>query len=666
VTALIPFSRFIADPNLLGNDFSGDTWDSWRVTMKAAFGEPMTDAEVARFRTLADRDPPINRVRELWLVIGRRAGKDSIASAIATYMAVYGDFQKHLRRGERACVLCLAVDRNQAGIVFGYIRAFFEEIPLLKPLARHIGNDSIELTNNVDIVVSTNSFRAIRGRTVALAILDECAYWRDDEFANPDSEIVTALIPALGTLRNAGSMIIGISTAYRRGGLLFDKWVKHHGKPDPNVLVIRQPSAVYNPNWSQPEAAAEIQRDLELDPERFGAEWLSEWRSDLADFVDREVIDALMVKDRYENPPVIGIQYVAFIDVSGGSSDSMVLCIGHSPQPGYFVLDMIREWRPPFDPAASVQEAASLCRAYHAFRVIGDAFGGEWPRERFREQGISYDLADLTKVKIYIEALPTLNARKAELLDHQRMFHQFINLTRTTTRGGRDTIDHPRGDHDDIANAVSGCLVYALREGVPALWRNADLLHDNRPIPWPTRVLIAYATATSDDRGVYVCYWAKGADRYTKENGAIILIDYQQTPLTPGLFQEVNWRLAELCAMPVPHPSGNTLAAASNRGILCTTELRPFAEAAGLEVNVADGTALLQQRDPLLLACGAWIASGAIKISELAYARSRVLPIPLSEVRADAPESAACDAVLLGLGGALPPEMQPTEWRKAA
>jgi hypothetical protein len=179
-------------------------------------------------------------------------------------------------------------------------------------------------------------------------------------------------------------------------------------------------------------------------------------------------------------------------------------------------------------------------------------------------------------------------------------------------------------------------------------------------------VLIAYATATSDDRGVYVCYWAKGADRYTKENGAIILIDYQQTPLTPGLFQEVNWRLAELCAMPVPHPSGNTLAAASNRGILCTTELRPFAEAAGLEVNVADGTALLQQRDPLLLACGAWIASGAIKISELAYARSRVLPIPLSEVRADAPESAACDAVLLGLGGALPPEMQPTEWRKAA
>ena len=94
--------------------------------------------------------------------------------------------------------------------------------------------------------------------------------------------------------------------------------------------------------------------------------------------------------------------------------------------------------------------------------------------------------------------------------------------------------------------------------------------------------------------------------------------------------------------------------------------MRAFAEDAGLDVNYMCGSELLQQRDALLLACGTWIASGAVKIAEPAYTRSHALPLPLSEVRVDADESAACDACLLGLGGALPPEMQPVEWREVA
>jgi hypothetical protein len=37
-----------------------------------------------------------------------------------------------------------------------------------------------------------------------------------------------------------------------------------------------------------------------------------------------------------------------------------------------------------------------------------------------------------------------------------------VSLERRTARGGRDTIDHPPGGHDDVANAVAGACTLAI------------------------------------------------------------------------------------------------------------------------------------------------------------------------------------------------------------
>jgi hypothetical protein len=52
--------------------------------------------------------------------------------------------------------------------------------------------------------------------------------------------------------------------------------------------------------------------------------------------------------------------------------------------------------------------------------------------------------------------LPRLNAKTIRLLDHPRAINQICTLERRTMRGGRDTIDHPPGTHDDLANAIAG------------------------------------------------------------------------------------------------------------------------------------------------------------------------------------------------------------------
>ena len=57
----------------------GESWRGWRTVLKAAYGMPLDDDELPFFRKVAQRDPPGRRVRELWLIVGRRGGKDSVA-----------------------------------------------------------------------------------------------------------------------------------------------------------------------------------------------------------------------------------------------------------------------------------------------------------------------------------------------------------------------------------------------------------------------------------------------------------------------------------------------------------------------------------------------------------------------------------------------------------
>ena len=51
-----------------------------------------------------------------------------------------------------------------------------------------------------------------------------------------------------------------------------------------------------------------------------------------------------------------------------------------------------------------------------------------------------------------------LSQRTVDLLDSDRLLNQLVGLERRTARGGRDSIDHAPGGHDDLANAVAGVV----------------------------------------------------------------------------------------------------------------------------------------------------------------------------------------------------------------
>jgi hypothetical protein len=209
--------------------------------------------------------------------------------------------------------------------------------------------------------------------------------------------------------------------------------------------------------------AAVIQAAYEADEAAASAEFGAQFRRDIESFVSREAVEACVIPVRRELRPAAGIRYVAFVDPSGGSADAMTLAIAHQER-GWAVLDLVRERRPPFSPAAVVREFAETLAAYGVSTVTGDRYGGEWCREPFREHGIWYHVAERAKSDLYRDLLPLLNSATVELLDHPRLVAQLCALERRTARGGRDTIDHTPGVQDDLANAVAGALRLALRQ----------------------------------------------------------------------------------------------------------------------------------------------------------------------------------------------------------
>jgi hypothetical protein len=190
------------------------------------------------------------------------------------------------------------------------------------------------------------------------------------------------------------------------------------------------------------------------------AEYGAEFRRDIESFVSREAVDACLIPGRLELPPSSAFSYHAFVDPSGGSADSFTLAVAHH-QDGHGVLDCLREVRPPFSPEGVVAEFAALLKSYKVSEVEGDRYAGEWPREAFSKLGVTYGVAERVKSDIYRDCLPLLNSGRVELLDHPRLVAQLLGLERRTARGGKDSIDHAPGGHDDIANAVCGVLLPA-------------------------------------------------------------------------------------------------------------------------------------------------------------------------------------------------------------
>jgi hypothetical protein len=616
---LVSMREALASPLYFGTLLAGESWAAWRILLIAIVGEKLTKAERAVFKTLTGRErEPGEPVEEFWAVIGRRGGKTRASAVLVAYLATCIDYRGILAPGERGVIPLLAASVQQAANAFAFIEGVFTVSPNLKDLLDGATSDTLSLKTGIDISVRPASFRTIRGFTAIAVIADELAFWRSDDSANPDKEILKALRPSLAT---TGGPLIGISSPHSKRGELYNTFKRHYGPAgDPLVLVAKAPSRTMNPTLPQ----RVIDRAVEADPEAASAEYFAEFRGDIDVCFSREAIEACVATEVIVRAPLAGVSYRAFVDSSGGSSDAMTAAIGHSEN-GKFVLDCVLERRAPFNPDSVVAEFAEVLKEYGVARVVGDRYAGQWPVERFSAYGVQYEPAELTRSELYLALLPLVNSGRVDLLDSPRMVSQFCGLERRTARSGKDSVDHPPGGHDDISNSVAGLIVGLNFDRRPSLVRRADLLKDGEPLPLPIKVMWIYAVLWTDREGGFgVVYAGTGVpgDRppmpgIPNSSPALFILDFDSGQVSGTIFADILARTKELIAR----------CRAPDATILVPADLFLQAQHVGLpcEEIVADF-----DPESCVVAVARSVSGGDVKVCAPAMARAQTSPFAAS------------------------------------
>ena len=455
---LMPFRTALRDPNVLGSVF-GDlsTRRNWEVIGAALFAEPPQPGDLKIFQELTGRaNWPKEPSREIYKAVGRRGGKSSFAAAVGTYIATMADYSRVLSPGEQAHVVLLAVDRSQAKVLLGYVKAYFSEVDMLRQMVVRETADGVELSNGCVISVHTSSFRSIRGRTFAAIIMDELAYWLEDDA----EELIAAARPGMTTIPWA--MLIGISTKYMQSGPFYEEVTKHWGNDEASTLIVQATSQQMNETLPNDV----IQKALEQDPDRATAEYLNNWRSALSPAYPREKIDdALCLENRSIPPPEHNYwQIFGFADPSGGSNNAATLTLS-ALKPGEEIITVlfIGRWPAPHSPASVIAEMATVLKRYRLHFVVGDGYAAKMNIDLFAQNGIHYERSTLNKSEIYVECLPLFMTDQIEGPKNETLKRELMSLRRKTRAGGKDIIDHASGQHDDLANSFAGACVFAWR-----------------------------------------------------------------------------------------------------------------------------------------------------------------------------------------------------------
>jgi hypothetical protein len=443
--------RSMDDDELFGRHFRpSKSWDAHRTILRVLFGLPLSNDEMLLFEKCTGRTKGfIAGIVLALLLCGRRSGKSRLLGFLGAVFGCFVDYSPHLAPGERAIVMILAADRDQAQVIFQYVRALLTETPILCGMIERETADEIMLTNRVTIGVYTSSYRSSRGRTCAAVLADEICFWRDDTSRDPASAVLQAVRPALATI--PGSLLLCASSVYARSGIAYELFAKHWGQNASNTLVWKADTLTMNPSFN-----AQIIEAARLDdPAAASSEYDSEFRQDIAGFLTDEDIDNAIDRGIRSRPMVRSFQYYGFTDMSGGRSDAATLAIAHW-EDGLVVVDRIEVAESPHDPQVVTARFAEVLGSYGLNRVTGDAYSGEWIPSAFAQHRISYALSDLTKSEIFLNTLPLFTTDILALPDHPKLEAELRQLERRPKAQGRDAIGHPRGGHDDICNSALG------------------------------------------------------------------------------------------------------------------------------------------------------------------------------------------------------------------
>jgi hypothetical protein len=490
----------------------------------------MSAAELAIYQRHTKREtPPSAQVAEAWMCIGRGGGKTKNSALHAVFRAITFTTTD---AGEDVIVPLLASDRRQARSALKYMRVF-NALSIVAPYV-HRGTlrEVIEYRTGVNVEVQTATKKAPRGFSRPTCCCDEIAWWEtEDDHSNPDSEILTAVRGSLGRVK--GSLLLALSNPAAPLGELYQAHSDYYGVNDPDVLVWNASTLVMNPTYDTRAIARAFKKDPVVAVAEFGIDGFVQFRQHSQALFDVEPLSNAIIMGRKELPPIEGTKFVGFIDAAEGSrsGDSMTLGIAHEER-HLAVLDLIRVADPPFAPGEVISNTfAPVLHAYGITKISGDRHAQGFVSAALHSVGVTFEPTKLSKSELYGELLPLVNTGMVEILDLAVLRTQLLALQRRSVRGARDSIDHPSGGHDDLANVCAGALTLVTGVGVKAKKRVIFSIGDgDETLP---RDKDERLRAQQAALGVYAKTMIAGLERQDQETWEINR-KFENEPVVPG------------------------------------------------------------------------------------------------------------------------------------
>jgi hypothetical protein len=452
--------NFVTDEKIFGGiDPKAPSWNAWNTLFKGMDGEQLTMQECEIWRQITGQEYRAGKVwKNLLALCGRQAGKDVGCARLAIREAYCGGHEAHLIPGQKAYVLVISLNVRSNRVFLDYCRGFIHGSPLLEREVVEETKHEIHLRNGIVIAGYPCSHVSARGIRVCVFVMDEASFFRQ-EGVTTDVEVFRSVRPGMASFPNSRFFIL--STPYMRGGLVYDFYKRYYAGDDDYLLVVQASTHTMNPTI----AREFLEKEQEADPEAYLREYEAQFVDTLSSAFSRESVEECIVSGRRELPFREGCNYQAGTDPAGGGQDEFCLSICHR-EGEKVIQDCLRAYRSR-RPADVVIDMAKVLKVYNLSKVTGDKNSGEWVRQAFQDQGISYEVAELTASEYFLELIPLVNQGNIELLDDSQQTRQLVMLERKKSRSGKESLGHPQGQHDDRANSLAISAMIEKGCGIP-------------------------------------------------------------------------------------------------------------------------------------------------------------------------------------------------------
>ena len=419
--------------------------------------------------------------RIVTIVAGRGSGKSSVLSSCRLLHLALTLPLNRLAAGEKGYCLIICPDLKTAKQTLEFVRGQAESSPFIKPLigekvkgrnlANGIRQDGFLITRpdgyvvSVECLAASKGGRSVRGRSLVCVVLDECAFFEDENHAVNDKEIFAALLPRM----MKGSQLIIASTPWADTGLLFDLYKANFESPKNSVVAVA-PTLLMMPTEEMKEA---VDAMMQTEPERAQQEFFAKFMTsgDGAWFDSASVDKCVDYFREDELPPNQNVITVAGADLAFKQDNAALVIVQYFDD--CFHVAMAKEHKPrpnqPLLPSELFSDFSNEMKRYFLDYTIADRFNEAPFREHLENNGlylINIPGGNDGKVEMYTRVRSLLREGRLSIPDNPRLIKQLKNVSVKPTSGGRLTIEHHRrrGDgHGDMVSALVAAVWQAYK-----------------------------------------------------------------------------------------------------------------------------------------------------------------------------------------------------------